>query len=64
MVEDDDEETKRLKRAGLLRPTVCKPVLKDGGTWMSGIYISDCLLWLQSEHEGFQCTPYVIGVSL
>jgi len=28
---------------------------------MNGIYISDCLLWLQSQHEGFQCTPYVIG---
>ena len=31
MVEDDDEQTKRLKRAGLLRPTVCKPVLVEGG---------------------------------
>jgi hypothetical protein len=27
---------------------------------MSGGCISDCLQWLQSEHEGFKCTAYVI----
>jgi hypothetical protein len=60
MIEDDDESTQRLKREGILTHTISRPKLKKEGSWLSGGCISDCLQWLQLEHEGFQCTAYVI----
>jgi hypothetical protein len=60
MIEDDDESTQRLKREGKPTHTISRPKLKKGGSWLSGECISDCLQWLQKEHEGFQCTAYVI----
>jgi hypothetical protein len=53
MLEDDDEPTKRLKREGKLTHTISRPKLKKGGSWLSGRCISECLQWLQKEHEGF-----------
>jgi hypothetical protein len=60
MIDSDDESTQRLKREGKLTHTISRPNLKDGGSWLSGGCLSECLQWLQSEHEGFQCTAYVI----
>jgi hypothetical protein len=61
MVEDDDEVTQRLYREGKLTHTVSRPLLKDQGSWLCGGAISECLQWLQKEHEGFQYTAYVIA---
>jgi hypothetical protein len=61
MIEDDDEVTLRLYRERKLTHTISKPLLKDQGSWLSRGCISKCLQWLQKEHEGFQCTAYVIG---
>jgi hypothetical protein len=61
MIEDDDESTQRLKREGKLTHTIIsRPKLKEGGSWLRGGCISECLQWLQKEHEGFQCMAYVI----
>jgi hypothetical protein len=61
MVEDDDEVTQRLYRKGKLMHTISRSLLKDQGSWLSGGCIGECLQWLQKEHEGFQCTAYVIA---
>jgi hypothetical protein len=60
MIDSEDESTQRLKQEGKLTHTISRPNLKDGGSWLCGGCLSECLQWLQSEHEGFQCTAYVI----
>jgi hypothetical protein len=61
MIEDDDEVTQRFYREGKLTHTISRPPLRDQGSWLSGGCISECLQWLQKEHEEFQCMAYVIG---
>jgi hypothetical protein len=62
VIEDDDEEAKRLKREGLLDEPPRKPRLeKDDNGYIKGGCLLDCLEWLQTLHEGFKCTGNLIN---
>jgi hypothetical protein len=62
VIEDDDEETKRLKREGLLDKPSRKPRLEtDDNGYIKGGCLLDCLEWLQTLHEGFKCTGNLIN---